>query len=49
MRKLQLIKITLLIIILAEEIKSVRKPKYFIKMDLDKHKLKEIVNDYLTS
>nr|WP_263313648.1 hypothetical protein [Mammaliicoccus sp. Marseille-Q6498] len=49
MKKLILIKITLLIIILAEEIRSVRKPKYFIKMDLDEHKLKEIVNDYLTS
>ncbi|MEB7782255.1 hypothetical protein [Mammaliicoccus sciuri] len=49
MNKLKLIKITLLIIILAEEIRSATKTKNFIKMDLDEHKLKEIVNDYLTS
>lgn len=45
----QALKITLLIVILAEEIKSVRKPKYSINMKVDNRALNAAVNRYLST
>ncbi|WP_180374650.1 hypothetical protein [Staphylococcus saprophyticus] len=46
----QALKITLLIVILAEEIKSVvKKPNYSIKMNLDNEILKKTVDEYLSN
>lgn len=45
----QSLKIALLIVILAEEIKSVIKPNYLIKMNIDKEILKAKVDDFLTT
>ncbi|QMP81564.1 hypothetical protein SAP3_59 [Staphylococcus phage SAP3] len=46
MNKLQVIKIALLIVILAEEIRNAIKPTYSIEMNVDNERLKTIVNDY---
>lgn len=46
MNKLQVIKIALLIVILAEEIRNAIKPTYSIEMNVDNEQLKTIVDDY---
>jgi hypothetical protein len=45
----QVLKITLLIVILAEEIKSVIKPNYLIMMNIDKKILKDKVDNFITT
>lgn len=45
----QALKITLLIVILAEEIKSVIKPNYLIMMNIDKEILKDKVDNFITT
>jgi len=45
----QVLKITLLIVILAEEIKSVIKPNYLIMMNIDKEILKDKVDNFITT
>ncbi len=44
--KLNYVKIALLIVILAEEIRSAIKPTYSIEMNVDNEQLKTIVDDY---
>lgn len=49
MSKIKAIKIALLIIILAEEIKSARKPKYTVNMKVDNQHLKDVVENYISN
>ncbi|MGC7665136.1 hypothetical protein ACP2XC_09050 [Staphylococcus epidermidis] len=44
MNKLQLIKIALLIVILAEEIRSAKKPKINVISGIDEREITKIVN-----
>lgn len=45
MNKLQLIKIALLIVILAEEIRSAKKPKINVILGIDEREITKIVNN----
>lgn len=46
---LQKIKIAILIIILAEEIRNAKKTNYSIEMNVDNKQLKKIVDDYFSN
>lgn len=49
MKLKKVLKITLLIVILVEEIKSVIKPNYLITMNIDKEILKDKVDNFITT
>ncbi|RIO45703.1 hypothetical protein BUZ57_06740 [Staphylococcus hyicus] len=44
--KIRCLKIALLIVILAEEVRNAIKPAYSIKMNVDNEQLKTIVDNY---
>lgn len=49
MQLLKYAKIALLIVILAEEIKSARKPKYTVNMQVDNQHLKDVIENYISN
>lgn len=49
MNKPSYVKIALLIVILAEEIRNARKPRFSINMNVETQQLKEVVEDYLSN